>query len=57
MEIDEAIRIVLMLAESKWIKRVWRLHRLTRREIEAIRVVSQHVEHGHIGNRIKERSE
>lgn len=45
MDIDEAIKIVLTLAESKWIWRIWKW-RLTDKEMKAIRIVSAWVEHG-----------
>ena len=38
--------IVIQLAEAKWIHRVWKLFKLTDDQKQAIRMVSQHIEHG-----------
>jgi hypothetical protein len=46
MTIEQAVTIVLKLAESKWINRAWRRHKLTPEQEQAIRRVSQMIEHG-----------
>lgn len=46
MHIHEAVTTVLLLAESKWINRAWKRHKLTPEQEQAIRRVSQMIEHG-----------
>lgn len=42
----EATAIVLQLAESKWITRAWKLHKLTQQQIKAIQKLSAQLENG-----------
>jgi len=46
ISLNEAVAVVLRLAEAKWYRRAWRLHRLTDYEIRCIQIVSQQLEHG-----------
>lgn len=41
----KSVEIVLQLAESKWINRIWSGHKLTNWQEDAIRQVSQWIDH------------